>query len=105
VRRRDGERGIERNVSYASCTERGYEDLRYLLDHGQPITELVSLTPEQGEANAVFGYQSVEAITDEHGLPVYCPETYELDTEQDRKHFAESDAVLQLVNGWFRNPS
>jgi UDP-4-amino-4-deoxy-L-arabinose formyltransferase/UDP-glucuronic acid dehydrogenase (UDP-4-keto-hexauronic acid decarboxylating) len=33
---------------------------------------------------------------------VYYPETYELDTERDRAHFAESDAALLIVNGWQR---
>jgi hypothetical protein len=32
-------------ITYASCTEGGYEILRYPLNHVHPITELVSLIP------------------------------------------------------------
>lgn len=88
-------------IVYASCTEGGYEVLRYLLDEGVSITRLVSLTPEQGERYSVAGYQSFDGIAEDHDLPVYYPETYELD-ESDQATLRGYDERLLVVNGWQR---
>ena len=89
-------------ILYASCTEGGYEVLRYLLDHDHSVTRLLSLRPEQGREYGVSGYQSFASIADDHDLPIHYPETYELDTETDQKYFEAVDASLLIVNGWQR---
>lgn len=89
-------------IAYATCTDPGHEVLETLLDAGVPVTEVVSITPATGEHHGVCGYRSVEDLATEHGLHVYYPETYAMDTAADRDHFDGLDADLLVVNGWQR---
>jgi UDP-4-amino-4-deoxy-L-arabinose formyltransferase/UDP-glucuronic acid dehydrogenase (UDP-4-keto-hexauronic acid decarboxylating) len=89
-------------VAYATCTEAGHEALATLLAAGVPVTEVVSITPEAAERHGVCGYRSVEGLAADHGLDVYYPERYAMDTETDRAHFEALDADLLVVNGWQR---
>jgi methionyl-tRNA formyltransferase len=89
------------DIVYAACTQNGYEILRYLLDADVPIAEIVSLTPEQADANHVSGYRSFADIAETHDVPIYYPETYEMRGD-DVSHFESLDADLMLVMGWQR---
>jgi methionyl-tRNA formyltransferase len=92
----------EHNIIYAACTQNGYEVLRYLLKHEAPISEIVSLTPNQAEQNHVSGYQSFAEIAEQNDIPVYYPETYEMTTEKDIEHFRKQTGDVLIVNGWQR---
>lgn len=94
--------GANHDICYVSCTEGGYEVLRNLLAEDVRISEIVSLTPEQGAENAVAGYYSFADVADEHDVPVYYPETYEMTSAHDIAHFRDSSSDLMLVNGWQR---
>jgi len=87
---------------YVTCTEAGFEVLRNLHREGYQVNQVVSLTPDQAEANAVSGYYSVAEFADTHGVPVYYPEEYGMGTAADRRHFEDVDADLMIVNGWQR---
>lgn len=89
-------------IVYASCTETGHWVLERLLDAGVPIAEIVSIEPERAERHAVSGYRSFASLADEHDVPVYYPETYGMDTQADREHFAAMGGDLLVVNGWQR---
>lgn len=93
--------GSDHDIVYASCTEGGYEVVRNLVREGVEIAELVTLTEEQAATHDVAGYQSFDALADEHDAPVYHPETYSM-TEADTDHFESLDADLLIVNGWQR---
>jgi len=89
-------------IVYVSCTQAGYEVLRRLLDEGVPIAEVVTITPDAGARHGVSGYHDFSAVAAERDLPLYYPETYAMDTEADRDHFATLDGDLLIVNGWQR---
>jgi len=95
-------RNQDRTVAYASCTEAGFEVLRNLRREGHRIDEIISLTPEQAESNAVSGYYSFDEFARIEDIDVYYPETYELETEADRRHFESLGADVLVVNGWQR---
>lgn len=90
------------SICYISCTEGGYEVLRNLLSEGIGIDEIVSLTPDQGEEHGVAGYYSMKPLAKTAETPIYYPETYKMDTEQDVAHFQERQYDVVIVNGWQR---
>jgi methionyl-tRNA formyltransferase len=94
--------GTDADVCYVSCTEGGYEVLCDLLSEGVDVDQLVSLRPAQAEANDVAGYYRVADLADEHDIPVYYPETYELSAERDVEFFADASFDVAIVNGWQR---
>lgn len=94
--------GRRHDIVYMSCTEGGYEVLSNLLEAGVEVTEIVSLTPEQGDEYGVSGYYSFEELTDDSGIPIWYPEAYSLDEEADHEHFRRLDPDLLIVNGWQR---
>lgn len=97
----DGVRADD-DIVYASCTQNGDAVLRHLLSEDVPICEIVSLTEEQADANAVSGYAAFDDIADEHDIPIYYPERYEMRNETDRSHFQQVDGDILIVNGWQR---
>lgn len=90
------------DIVYTACTENGYEILRHLLDLGIPFAEIVTISPDMAERNQVSGYQSYANIADRNEIPIYYPETFEMDSEHDHQHFEYIDADLMLVMGWQR---
>ena len=94
--------GADGSIVYATCTEGGYEVLRNLLRKDARVSEIVSLTPEQGDRYGVSGYQSAKPLAERHNVPLYYVEQYDLETDRDRGHFQETDGDLLIVNGWQR---
>jgi methionyl-tRNA formyltransferase len=91
-----------KDICYVSCTEGGYEVLRNLLREGIDVNEIVSLTPEQGKKYDVAGYYSMKPLGEATDTPIYYPEKYEMDTDQDVAHFRERQHDVVIVNGWQR---
>jgi len=89
-------------IVYASCTRPGHEVLESLLDHGAPVSEIVSITPEMAERGSVCKYRSFAEIAEEHDLPIYYPQEYGMEDPADLDHFQTIDADLLIVNGWQR---
>jgi len=92
----------EGDVCYVSCTEGGYEVLRNLLDADVSVSSIVSLTPAQAEEYSVAGYYSMADLGDRHDIPIYYPDTYEMDEPRDVEYFRDRDHDLLIVNGWQR---
>ncbi|WP_254523835.1 methionyl-tRNA formyltransferase [Natrinema caseinilyticum] len=91
----------EPRIVFASCTDAGFDLFRYVHEELAEVTELVSLTPEQGERNGVCSYYDHAEYAAEQDISVYYPQTYGMD-ERDVDHFVTLDADLLLVHGWQR---
>lgn len=91
-----------RDVVFVGDTETTAEVLRRLLREEVPITEVVTLDPDRAERYSVASYEDPTPVAAAHDVPVYYPEAFDMDTEADRRHFAELDADLMLVPGWQR---
>ncbi|WP_436911231.1 methionyl-tRNA formyltransferase [Halosimplex marinum] len=89
-------------VCYTSCTEAGYEVLSDLIRSGVSVDLVVSLKPDQAEEYGVSGYHPFDGIAEEHDIPIYYPETYEMDEESDVAFFEREAIDVMIVNGWQR---
>jgi len=94
--------GTDADICYVSCTEGGCEVLSDLLSEGVDVDRLVSLRPAQAQAYDVAGYYRVPDLAEEHDIPVYYPETYELSADRDVEFFADASFDVAIVNGWQR---
>ncbi|WP_255170773.1 methionyl-tRNA formyltransferase [Natrononativus amylolyticus] len=92
----------QHSVVYVGCTAPARDVLETLLERDVPITGVVTIGPEMARANAVSGYASLAPVADEHGLPVYRPESYSMTGEADLERFQAFDPDLLVVNGWQR---
>jgi len=88
-------------IVYTSVSTPGHHVLETLLEQGAPITQIVSITPEMGEAAGVAKYTDFAPIADEHDIPIYYPDVYSMD-DSDVDFFEELDGDLMIVNGWNR---
>lgn len=98
----DQQRSAEHRVVCATCTDSGFEIMRHVNEHVVPVSEIVTLTPEQGERYGVAGYYSHEAYAAEHDIPVYVPTAYDMRNETDVDHFRERGGDVLIVHGWQR---
>jgi methionyl-tRNA formyltransferase len=89
-------------IVMCACAEMGVNVLEHLVANGMPIAQIVTLTPEQAQRNAVAGYVHFEPIAARLGIPVHHPRTYALKHEADLAFFAENRFDLLLVGGWQR---
>jgi len=90
------------DIRYATCTEGGFEVLSRLVSEGVTISEIISLTPDQGREYSVSGYFDVSTFAAEHEIPVYYPSEYSMRTEEDIDHFRNQNVDVLIVNGWQR---
>ncbi|MEA5410137.1 formyltransferase family protein, partial [Haloarculaceae archaeon H-GB2-1] len=90
------------DIVFAGCTEAGLDLCRHVHEEIAPISEIVTLTPEQGEAYGVAGYHDWTSFAETHDVDVFTPNEYAMTGEEDVGHFEERDADLLLVHGWQR---
>lgn len=90
------------DIVYVGTTEGGYEVLRNLLKSGVPVSELITLTPEQGAQYDVAGFQKYDDLVKEYDIPVYTPSNYKMTSESTYEHLRRLSPDLFIVNGWQR---
>lgn len=90
------------NVAYIGCTESGFDLMKYIHRNHISISEIVTLTPEQGKKYSVAGYYDHSDFARQEGIPVYTPDTYKMDNQRDLEHFRKLDTDVLIVHGWQR---
>jgi methionyl-tRNA formyltransferase len=94
---RDGKRLV-----MCGCHQGGAPAVEALLRHGYRFEHIVCLTPEQGVRYSVSGYFDYRPLAERHGIPVYHPRTYSLDSDPDRAFFELKRFDLLIQGGWQR---
>ena len=80
----------------------GLHIVERLIARGVRFDHFVLLTPEQAEKARVSGYARFEALAEEHGIPVYYPESYSLTSDRDLEFFRTHRFDLLVQGGWQR---
>ena len=84
------------------CHQGGVPAIEALLRHGYHFQSFVCLSPEQAARYEVAGYFDYRPLAEEHGIPVYHPQSYSLDSGEDRSYFDRHRFSLLIQGGWQR---
>lgn len=84
------------------CHEGGVLAVESLIDAGYVFSHFVCLSPDQGKKYNVSGYYNYEGLAKKHDIPVYHPETYTLESDADKRFFADNKFDLLVQGGWQR---
>lgn len=84
------------------CHIGGVPIIKKLLELGYTFDYFVCLTPEQGEKYQISGYYDYRSIAQENNIPVYIPEKYTLEGDNDKAFFDENSFDILVQGGWQR---
>lgn len=89
-------------IIFCGCHSYGLELLKRLLADKLEFAHLVCLSPDQGAQYNVSGYTDLRSIAEEHGIEVYIPDSYGLNSSRDIRFFENNRFDVLIQGGWQR---
>jgi len=89
-------------VVMCGCTETGHEIARYLLEHGVPIAQFVTISPEKAARLKASGYRPFDDLAARFGVPIRAAKKYSLNDGEDIAFFRDMKFDLLIQGGWQR---
>jgi len=90
------------SICVIGCFEFGAEILTSLIEVDKYDVNVVTITREQADIYEVSNFFDYTDIITTNNLKFYIPSTYSLKSEDDFKHFTESNFDIIIIGGWNR---
>ena len=84
------------------CTETGHDIARYLLEHGVPIAQFVTISAARAARVNASGYRPFDDLARRFGVPLRTANRYSLRDAEDIAFFRDQQFDLLIQGGWQR---